>query len=54
MVQNCSRFSATRVGLAVLGGGGRWGSAGSHPWQPESKCHRLLGTSAHEKSVEHC
>lgn len=21
MVQNCSRFSATRVGLAVLGGG---------------------------------
>lgn len=22
MVQNCSRFSATRVGLAVLGGGG--------------------------------
>lgn len=52
MVQNCSCFSATRVGLAVLGTG--VGSAVSHPWQPESKCYLLLGTSAHEKSVEHC
>lgn len=47
-------FLSYSGGFGCTGGGGRWGSAGSHPWQPESKCHRLLGTSAHEKSVEHC
>lgn len=44
MVQNCSRFSATRVGLAVLGGGDQLGPIPGSQRANAISCLALLHT----------